>query len=61
MSATRITRGRQRPTWLALIHRRLDEAVLDAYGWPRELAEPGDDHDEEILRRLLALNKERAA
>ncbi len=51
----------QRPTWLALIHRRLDEAVLDAYGWPRELAEPGDDHDEEILRRLLALNKERAA
>ena len=23
----------------------------------RELAEPGDNHDEEILRRLLVLNK----
>lgn len=24
----------QRPTWLELIHRKLDEVVLDAYGWP---------------------------
>ena len=24
----------QRPTWLDLAHRKLDEAVLDAYGWP---------------------------
>jgi hypothetical protein len=43
-----------RPTWLDLEHRRLDDAVLDAYGWPRDLG------DEEILSRLLALNLERA-
>jgi len=42
------------PTWLALAHRTLDEAVLDAYGWPHDLT------DEEILERLLALNLERA-
>ncbi|MBL7063847.1 MAG: class I SAM-dependent DNA methyltransferase [Anaerolineae bacterium] len=45
----------QRPTWLDLAHRQLDEAVLDAYGWPHDLS------DEEILERLLALNLERAA
>jgi len=45
----------QRPTWLDLAHRKLDEAVLDAYGWPHDLS------DEEILARLLALNLERAA
>ena len=45
----------ERPMWLQLAHRRLDEAVLDAYGWPRELG------DEEILRRLLELNLERAS
>jgi hypothetical protein len=44
----------QRPTWLDLAHKTLDEAVLDAYGWPHEL--PDDD----ILERLLALNLERA-
>jgi hypothetical protein len=44
----------QRPTWLDLAHRRLDEAVLDAYGWPHDLGE------EEILERLLGLNLERA-
>ncbi len=44
----------QRPTWLELAHRKLDEAVLDAYGWPHDLG------DEEILARLLALNLERA-
>ncbi len=43
-----------RPTWLDLAHRRLDDAVLDAYGWPHDLG------DEEILGRLLALNLERA-
>jgi hypothetical protein len=43
------------PTWLDLAHRHLDEAVLDAYGWPHGLS------DEEILERLLALNLERAA
>ncbi len=43
-----------RPTWLDMAHRRLDDAVLDAYGWPRDL---GDD---DILGGLLALNLERA-
>ncbi|NPV07743.1 MAG: hypothetical protein HPY83_07240 [Anaerolineae bacterium] len=42
------------PTWVDLAHRRLDEAVLAAYGWPHDLA------DEEILERLLALDLERA-
>ncbi len=36
------------------IHAALDNAVLDAYGWPHDLS------DEEILERLLALNLERA-
>jgi type II restriction/modification system DNA methylase subunit YeeA len=45
----------QRPDWLDQAHRKLDEAVLDAYGWPHNVT------DEEILERLLALNLERAA
>jgi hypothetical protein len=45
----------ERPTWLDLAHKKLDRAVLDAYGWPHDLS------DEEILSRLLALNLERAA
>ena len=44
----------QRPTWLDLAHRKLDHAVLDAYGWPHDIT------DEQILERLLALNLERA-
>jgi hypothetical protein len=44
----------QRPMWLDLAHRRLDGAVLDAYGWPHDLA------DDQILQRLLSLNQERA-
>ena len=44
----------QRPTWLELAHRKLDEAVLDAYGWPHDVS------DEEILARLLALNLARS-
>lgn len=44
----------ERPTWLALAHAKLDEAVAAAYGWPADLS------DEEILKRLLALNLERA-
>jgi type II restriction/modification system DNA methylase subunit YeeA len=44
----------ERPTWLEMAHKRLDEAVLDAYGWSAELS------DEEILARLLKLNLERA-
>ncbi len=43
-----------RPTWLDLAHKRLDAAVLDAYGWPHDIG------DEAILERLLALNLERA-
>lgn len=43
-----------RPTWLDLAHKRLDAAVLDAYGWPHDIA------DAELLERLLALNLERA-
>ena len=42
-----------RPDWLDAAHRQLDAAVLDAYGWSRDLA------DEDILARLLALNLER--
>lgn len=38
------------------LHRTLDEAVCDAYGWEFGIL----DDDEEILRRLLALNLERA-
>ncbi len=44
----------QRPTWFDLAHRRLDEAVLAAYGWPADIS------DEQLLERLLALNLERA-
>jgi hypothetical protein len=39
---------------LKQIHDDLDAAVFDAYGWPRELTE------DEILRRLVELNRERA-
>ena len=45
----------QRPAWLTLAHRKLDEAVLNAYGWPHNLS------DEDILARLLDLNLQRAA
>ncbi len=44
-----------RPTWLAQAHERLDNAVLDAYGWPHDIG------TEELLTRLLALNLEREA
>jgi hypothetical protein len=37
------------------LHDRLDAAVAEAYGWPVDLS------DEDILGRLVALNKERAA
>ena len=48
------------PAWLGHVHRALDEAVAEAYGW-------GDDWradlltDDEILARLFRLNQERAA
>ena len=44
----------ENPTWLQLAHRKLDDAVLDAYGWPPDLS------DDDLLARLLALNLARA-
>jgi hypothetical protein len=44
-----------RPAWLDIQHKKLDEAVAAAYGWPADLP------DSEILKRLLELNLERAA
>ena len=43
-----------RPTWLDNVHKVLDAAVADAYGWPGDLGE------QDILERLLGLNLERA-
>ncbi|MBX3398331.1 MAG: class I SAM-dependent DNA methyltransferase [Gemmataceae bacterium] len=45
----------ERPTWLANVHRKLDEAVFAAYGWS-----PGMT-DDELLAKLLELNLSRAA
>ncbi|MEI8159156.1 MAG: DNA methyltransferase, partial [Burkholderiales bacterium] len=48
----------QRPAWLDAAHKALDMAVAQAYGWSDyNAAVP----DEEILKRLLALNLERSA
>ena len=44
----------QRPTWLDLAHKKLDEAVFAAYGW-----NPGIS-DDELLGKLLDLNQQRA-
>jgi hypothetical protein len=44
----------QRPTWLDLARKKLDDAVLEAYGRLHNLS------DEEILSRFLLLNQERA-
>ncbi len=46
-----------RPAWLDRAHKTLDVAVAAAYGWTDYTPEMPDD---EILRRLLALNLERA-
>ena len=48
----------QRPAWLDAAHQTLDAAVAAAYGWADYSADMGD---EEILKRLLALNLARAA
>ena len=48
----------QRPAWLTAAHQQLDAAVAAAYGWTDYTADMPDD---EILRRLLALNLQRAA
>ena len=46
----------QRPAWLAMAHTQLDTAVAAAYGWSDYTPAMAD---EEILKRLLALNLER--
>ncbi|MCG3190245.1 MAG: hypothetical protein LKCHEGNO_02888 [Burkholderiaceae bacterium] len=46
-----------RPAWLAQAHEALDAAVAAAYGWSDYTPALADD---EILRRLLALNLDRA-
>jgi len=45
---------KERPTWLDLAHRKLDEAVFAAYGWAPSLS------DDALLARLLDLNLQRA-
>jgi hypothetical protein len=42
---------------LKALHRNLDEAVAACYGWPKSIAQDGD----EIVRRLLKLNQEIAS
>ena len=46
-----------RPAWLAMAHRQLDAAVAAAYRWTDYSP---DMPDEEVLKRLLALNLDRA-
>ena len=45
----------ERPTWLDIAHKEIDEAVCAAYGWSADLA------DDDVLADLLALNSKRAA
>lgn len=45
----------EEPTWLGHSHGELDRAVLAAYEWPAGIVE------EDLLRRLLDLNAERAS
>jgi hypothetical protein len=47
-----------RPAWLDHAHRELDAAVAAAYGWPDYTPAMPDD---EILKRLLAMNLDRSA
>jgi type II restriction/modification system DNA methylase subunit YeeA len=44
-----------RPGWLDFAHRKLDAAVVAAYGWSANIS------DAEILAKLLALNRARSA
>jgi len=48
----------ERPAWLAQAHEALDAAVAAAYGWPDYRPQMPD---EEILRQLMALNRERSS
>jgi len=45
----------ERPTWLDLAHRKLDEAVFAAYGWDPDLT------NDDLLAKLLELNLNHAA
>jgi type II restriction/modification system DNA methylase subunit YeeA len=47
-------RGTPQGAWLDGLHRALDEAVAAAYGWPADLS------DDDVLIRLLALNRARS-
>jgi hypothetical protein len=48
-------RGTPEGTWLHNLHRTLDEAVAEAYGWPVNIA------TDDALGRLLTLNHARHA
>ncbi|GGO99021.1 class I SAM-dependent DNA methyltransferase [Stakelama pacifica] len=48
-------RMRGRVDIIAELHAQIDDAVADAYGWPRDLS------DDQIVERLVALNAERHA
>jgi len=43
-----------RPAWLDSAHKRLDKAVIEAYGWPSDISE------DQIVDRLLGANMERS-
>ena len=43
-----------RPAWLDSAHKRLDKAVIGAYGWPSDISE------DQIVDRLLGANMERS-
>ena len=45
----------ERPAWLDQVHRILDAAVAQAYGWPADMS------DDDALANLFALNKRKAA
>jgi hypothetical protein len=47
-----------KPAWLSMAHQQLDLAVASAYGWADYRADMPDD---EILKRLLALNLARSS
>jgi type II restriction/modification system DNA methylase subunit YeeA len=44
----------ERPAWLVNVHRDLDAAVAEAYGWAADVSE------DDALARLFALNQSRA-
>ncbi len=50
-----------RPTWLDLAHKKINAAVLAAYGWSDLLTDEGISDEETLLARLLALNLARVA